>query len=117
MKRGTELTNEYIRKGNIESEDQLKKTVDIIKKEDSVLGEKLSKFYEKSCDLDRLSEEIIKYVLNADKINGSIEKARSALLPIEHKLAESVKKFEVNYCIDLIICILKYVNKFNRLNQ
>lgn len=94
LKRGAELTNEYIRKGNIESEDQLKKTVDIIKKEDSVLGEKLSKFYEKSCDLDRLSEEIIKYVLDADKINGAIEKARGALRPLEHRMAESLKKFE-----------------------
>lgn len=117
MKRGAELTNEYIRKGNIESEDQLKKAVDIIKKEDPVLGEKLSKFYDKSCDLDRLSEEIVKYVLDADKINGTIEKARGALRPLEHRLAESLKKFEVNYCTDLIICIIQYFNKFNRLYQ
>lgn len=117
MKKGAELTNEYIRKGNIESEDQLKKAVDIIKKEDPVLGEKLSKFYDKSCDLDRLSEEIVKYVLDADKINGTIEKARGALRPLEHRLAESLKKFEVNYCTDLIICILQYFNKFNRLYQ
>lgn len=82
-----------------------------------MLGEKLNKFYEKSCDMDRLSEEIVKYILSADKVNGAIEKARGALRPLEHRLAESLKKFEVNYCTDLIICILKYVNEFKRLNQ
>ncbi|KAE9535937.1 hypothetical protein AGLY_007838 [Aphis glycines] len=94
FKRGAELTNEYLKKANIEGEDQLKKTAEIIKKEDPVLGEKLSKFYEKSCDMDRLSEEIVKYILNADKVNGAIEKARGALRPLEHRLAESLKKFE-----------------------
>uniref|UniRef100_A0A2S2PLM0 Uncharacterized protein n=1 Tax=Schizaphis graminum TaxID=13262 RepID=A0A2S2PLM0_SCHGA len=94
FKRGAELTNEYIKKADIESEDQLKKSIDIIKKEDSVLGDKLTKFYEKSCDLDRISEDIIKYVLDADKINGAYEKARTALRPLEHKLSESLKKFE-----------------------
>lgn len=117
MKRGVEIANEYIKKGNIESEDQLKKTVDIVKKEDPVLGDKLTKFYEKSCDLDRLSEEIVKYILDADKINGAFDKARGALRPLEHRLAESVKKFEVNYCTDLSICMLNYFKKFNRLNQ
>jgi len=94
FKRGAELTNEYIKKADIESEDQLKKSIDIIKKEDSILGDKLTKFYEKSCDLDRVSEDIIKYVLDADKISGAYEKAKTALRPLEHKLAESVKKFE-----------------------
>jgi len=117
LKRGTELANEYIRKSNIEGEEQLKKTVDIIKKEDPVLGEKLNKFYEKSCEVDRLSEEIAKYVLSAEKVNGALEKARGALRPLEHRLAESLRKFEVNYCTDFIICVLKYFNKFNQLNQ
>jgi len=94
FKKGAELTNEYLRKTNIEGEDQLKKTAEIIKKEDPVLGEKLTKFYEKSCDMDRLSEEIVKYILSADKVNGAIEKARGALRPLEHRLAESLKKFE-----------------------
>jgi len=62
-----------------------------------VLGDKLTKFYEKSCELDRISEDIIKYVLDADKFNGALDKAKSALRPIEHKLADSIKKFEVNY--------------------
>lgn len=61
-----------------------------------MLGDKLTKFYEKSCDLDRISEDIIKYVLDADKFSGAADKAKATLRPIEHKLAESIKKFEVN---------------------
>jgi len=61
-----------------------------------VLAEKLTKFYDKSCDLDRISEDIIKYVLDADKFSGAFDKAKAALRPVEHKLAESIKKFEVN---------------------
>jgi len=102
------LTNDYVKKIDIEGEEQLKKSIDIIKKEDSVLGDKLTKFYEKSCELDRLSEDIIKYVLDADKVNGALDKAKSALRPIEHKLADSIKKFEVNYCTsvqDLIVFV------------
>ncbi|CAI6343598.1 unnamed protein product [Macrosiphum euphorbiae] len=94
LKRSFELTNDYVKKFDIEAEEQLKKSIDIIKKEDSVLGDKLTKFYEKSCEVDRLSEDIIKYVLDADKVNGALEKAKSALRPIEHKLADSIKKFE-----------------------
>jgi len=52
------------------------------------------KFYDKSCELDRITEDIVKYVLDADKVNGAVEKVKAALHPIEHKLAESVKKFE-----------------------
>ncbi|XP_022165539.1 uncharacterized protein LOC111030389 [Myzus persicae] len=94
IKRSFEITNEYVKKMDIEGEEQLKKSIDIIKKEDSVLGEKLTKFYDKSCDLDRLSEDIIKYVLDADKFSGAFDKAKAALRPIEHKLADSIKKFE-----------------------
>lgn len=96
------MTNEYTKKANIEGEEQLKKSIDIIKKEDSVLGDKLTKFYDKSCDLDRISEDIIKYVLDADKLSGAFDKAKAALHPIEHKLVDSIKKFEVNYCTNLI---------------
>ncbi|MBO8666436.1 hypothetical protein INO76_15520, partial [Staphylococcus aureus] len=55
LKRSFELTNDYVKKFDIEGEEQLKKSIDIIKKEDSVLGDKLTKFYDKSCELDRLS--------------------------------------------------------------
>jgi len=96
------VTNEYTKKFNIEGEEQLKKSIDIIKKEDSVLGDKLTKFYDKSCDLDRISEDIIKYVLDADKVSSTYDKAKAALRPIEHKLADSIKKFEVNYYTNLI---------------
>lgn len=99
------MTNDYVKKIDIEAEDQLKKSIDIIKKEDSVLAEKLTKFYDKSCDLDRISEDIIKYVLDADKLSSSFDKAKSALHPIEHKLADSIKKFEVSYCTDLIVLV------------
>jgi len=110
------LTNDYTKKFNIEGEEQLKKSIDIIKKEDSVLGDKLTKFYDKSCELDRISEDIIKYVLDADKFVGALDKAKSALRPIEHKLADSIKKFEVNY-FTRFDCIykLKYFNTFNQL--
>lgn len=67
-----------------------------------MLGEKLTKFYEKSCELDRISEDVIKYVLDADRVNGALDKAKNALRPIEHKMAESIKKFEVSYFINLI---------------
>lgn len=81
-----------------------------------MLGDKLTKFYDKSCELDRLSEDIIKYVLDADKVIGALDKAKAALRPIEHKLADSIKKFEVNYWTKLnCICKLKYFNKFNQL--
>lgn len=91
-----ELLNEYFKKLDIESEDQMKKSIEIIKKEDSVLGEKLMKFYDKQCDLDRISEDIIKYVVDVDKINNLFEKSKSSLGPLEHKAAEAIKKFEVS---------------------
>ncbi|XP_060878796.1 uncharacterized protein LOC132951097 [Metopolophium dirhodum] len=94
IKKSFEMTNDYVKKLNIDGEEHLKKSIDIIKKEDSVLGDKLTKFYDKSCELDRISEDIIKYVLDADKFNGALDKAKSALRPIEHKLADSIKKFE-----------------------
>lgn len=74
----------------------MKEAVEIIKKEDSVLGEKLWKFYEKQCELDRISEDVIKYVLDADKINNLLEKVKSVLGPLEHKAAEMIKKLEVS---------------------
>jgi len=93
-KRGVEFTNDYLKQIDLESEEELKKAVDIIKKEDAVLGDKLTKFYEKSCDLDRIFEDIVKYVLDADRVNGVLEKARTALRPMEHKLSETLKKLE-----------------------
>lgn len=85
-----------MKQSDLEGEEELKKAVDIIKKEDPVLGEKLTKFYEKSCDLDRIFEDIVKYVLDADRVNSVLEKARTALRPTEHKLSETLKKFEVS---------------------
>jgi len=72
------------------------------------LGEKLMKFYDKSCELDRITEDIVKYVLDADKVNGAVEKVKAALHPIEHKLAESVKKFEVSF--NLLIFFSSIIN-------
>ncbi|XP_050428130.1 uncharacterized protein LOC126838067 [Adelges cooleyi] len=94
FKRGAEYTNEYLKKFDEESEDQFKKSVDLIKSNDPVLGEKLNKFYEKSCEVDRLVEDIVKYVLDPEKISTSIDKVRSSLHPLEHKLIEAVKKIE-----------------------
>lgn len=95
-KRGAEIANEYIKKADVETEDQLKKSIEIIKKEDSVLGEKLNKFYEKTCEVDRISEDIIKYTLDSERVNSVLEKVRSALHPLEHKVADAIKKIEVN---------------------
>lgn len=78
----------------------MKKGIEIIKKEDPVLGEKLNKFYEKSCELDRISEDIVKYILDADKIQGYLEKTKTSLHPYEQKVVEIVKKFEVNHYKD-----------------
>jgi len=93
-KKGAEITNEYLKKADIESEEEMKKAIEIIKREDPVLGDKLTKFYEKSVDLDRIAEDIVKYVLDADRVNGALEKAKAALHPLEHKLIDAVKKFE-----------------------
>lgn len=82
-------------KADIQAEEQMKKTIEIIKKEDPILGEKLTKFYQKSCDLDRISEDIVKYVLDADRVNGALEKVKTVLHPLEHKLVDAIKKFEV----------------------
>lgn len=95
-----------MKKADIESEDQLKKYIEIVKKEDSVFAEKLNKFYEKSCELDRISEDILKYILDVDKLNGALNKFRSALHPLEHKLIDSVKKFEVSNDMDYTDLIL-----------
>lgn len=110
FKRGVELTNEYLKKGDIKSEEELKKSVEIIKKEDPVLGEKLYKFYEKTVELDRISEDIVKYVLDADKINGYLEKSKASLQPLEQKVVEIVKKFEVNHCSDFLVHSIGTIN-------
>lgn len=95
FKRGVEVYNENFKKVNIESEEGLKKVIEELKKEDPVLAEKLTKFYDKSCDLDRITEDIVKYILDPERINKSYEKAKASLAPLEHKLAETIKKFEV----------------------
>lgn len=96
FKRGAEYVNEYVKTVDIETENFMKKEIEIIKKEDSVLGEKLFKLYDKQCEFDRISEEIIKYVLDTDKISNYLEKVKSVFGPLEHKLAESIKKLEVS---------------------
>lgn len=85
-----------MKKSDIESEEQLKRLIELMKKEDPLLAEKLTKFYEKSCDLDRISEDIIKYLSDVDKVNSAIEKFKSLLHPVEHKLTENIKRFEVS---------------------
>lgn len=92
-----------MKKADIASEEQLKKCVEKIKKDDPVLAEKLNKFYEKSCDLDRISEDIVKYLLDEDRINNSFEKFRGIINPFIHKAAEGVKKFEVSSFTDHLV--------------
>lgn len=89
-----------MKKTDIETEEQLKKYIDIIKKEDAVLADKLTKFNEKSTELDRITEDIVKYLLDTDKLNVAIEKVKAVIHPIEHKIAESIKKFEVSILYD-----------------
>lgn len=108
-KKGADLANDYIKKADIESEEQLKKSIEIIKKEDPVLAEKLNKLYEKTCDLDRISEDIIKYLIDSDRINGALEKAKTTFRPLEHKLVEAIKKFEVSKGF---VCEYKIVGTF-----
>lgn len=100
------MTNEYLKLGDIKTEEELKKSVDIIKKEDPVLGEKLHKFYEKTVELDRISEDIVKYVLDADKISGLYDKTKASLKPLEQKVADIVKKFEVNHYLEFLVHLL-----------
>lgn len=90
------MTNDGFKKFNVETEGYLKKFNDEIKKEDAVLAEKLTKFHDKSSDLDRITEDIVKYVLDPERVNKTYEKAKVSLAPLEHKLAETIKKFEVN---------------------
>jgi len=102
-----------LKKVDIESEDYLKKNIEIIKKEDPVLGEKLTKFYEKTCDVDRIAEDIIKYVLDVDRVNGALDHAKGVLHPLEHKLVEAIKKFEVSdtkrYSLVVLLQRFKYI--------
>lgn len=97
------MTNDYLKKTNVASEEQIKKFIDGIKKEDPVLGEKFNKYYDKTCDLDRISEDIVKYLLDADKLNGAFEKYRAAINPIIHKATETVKKIEVSSFADHLV--------------
>lgn len=91
-----EFVNDAIKKGDIESEESLKKNIEIIKREDSVLAEKLNKFYEKTCEIDRITEDILKYILDADKVSTVLEKVKNSLHPLEHKVVEAIKKIEVS---------------------
>jgi len=96
-----------LKKIDVESEDYLKKNIEIIKKEDPVLGEKFTKFYEKTCDVDRIAEDIVKYVLDVDRVNGALEQAKNVLHPLEHKLVEAIKKFEVSDIIRDSLAVLQ----------
>lgn len=96
FKKGAEITNEYFKKSNIEGAEQMKKSLEYIKKEDPVLADKLAKFTEKSIEIDRITEDIVKYLLDSEKVIHTAEKIKSVLHPLEHKLAESIKKFEVS---------------------
>ncbi|VVC30772.1 Hypothetical protein CINCED_3A021717 [Cinara cedri] len=91
---GSGLTNEYFKKINVEGEENLKKSIAEVKKHDTVLADKLYKFYEKSCESDRLAEEIFKYVSDSDRVNGALEKVKSSLSPLEDKIIDFIKKFE-----------------------
>ncbi|XP_025423310.1 uncharacterized protein LOC112692747 isoform X2 [Sipha flava] len=94
FKKAAESYNESLKKTDAMSQENLKKTIDIIKKEDPILGEKLYKFYEKTCEMDKISEDIVKYILDVDKITGALDKYRSSISPFIHKATEGIKKFE-----------------------
>lgn len=70
------------------------------------MGEKLTKYNEKKAELNRISEDIIKYVLDADKI---VDKAKTSLKPLERKAVEVVKKVEVNRYSDILVHFFWYV--------
>lgn len=90
-----ESINDNLKKSNIQGAEELKKFAETIKAQDPVLGDKLLEFNKKSSEMDKITEDIVKYVLETERINGAAEKLRESLHPIEHKLAESIKKFEV----------------------
>lgn len=106
---GADYSNQYFKKFNIETEESLKKSIEVIKKEDSVLGDKLNKFYEKTCDVDRIAEDIVKYVLDTDRVTVAFDKVKAALNPLEHKLVDSIKKFEVRIGDGVITCVISLI--------
>lgn len=103
FKRGIESTHEYIKKSNFEEVDDFKDFIKLIEGEDPVLAEKLTKFNEKTDELNKITEDIYKYELDADKIIGYYDKAKTSLKPLERKVVEIVKKFEVNYYSDFLV--------------
>lgn len=58
--------------------------------------------------MDKISEDIIKYLLDTDRVNGAFEKYRSFISPYIHKAAEGIKKFEVSSFTDLLALLIKY---------
>lgn len=76
------------------------------------MGEKFHTFYEKIVEYDRVSEDIVKYVFDADKVTGYFDKTKVSLKPFEQILAEIVKKFEVSYCYDILVLLMGTINHY-----
>lgn len=65
--------------------------MEIIRKEDTTLEEKSIKFYTVICDIFYMSEDIIEYVLDADRKNDALDKSHYFL----HRTAKGYKNIEV----------------------
>ncbi|XP_050536054.1 uncharacterized protein LOC126902630 isoform X2 [Daktulosphaira vitifoliae] len=95
FKTGTEAFNQQIKNIDMTYENELKKISDMIKKDDPALGEKFNKYYDLTCQLDRLTEDIIKHTLSSEKMTSTFEKVKKdAFEPMQRKLIESIKKLE-----------------------
>ncbi|VVC30770.1 Hypothetical protein CINCED_3A021011 [Cinara cedri] len=94
FKKGLQHNSDLFNRVNIETEKSLKRSIDVIKKQDALLGEKLNKFYELTCQTNRVSEEIANYVSNPERIHGEIEKLNVLLRPYEQKVIDFIKSAE-----------------------
>lgn len=96
--REIKLTNEWqLIISKIKDEDQLLKArIDLMKKENQVLGEKYAKLYEKSLEFNSVAEDIANYIMKGDRDNDEhFVKAKTLLHPFKDKLLDSIKNFKV----------------------
>ncbi|XP_050536055.1 uncharacterized protein LOC126902631 [Daktulosphaira vitifoliae] len=94
VRKNADSVYNFVKKMDEELETSFKKKADMIKKDDPVLAEKLNKIYDLTCQINRLYEDIVKYVLDPEKVSNFFDKVKDSLEPVERKMVEVVKKLE-----------------------
>lgn len=81
-------------RGHVDSEVEISKFVEKIKKEYHGLAENLKQFNENTRELNEVCEEVRKYVLGGKKAPIICQKVKKLFRPLERKnVAEFIKQF------------------------